>query len=97
MDACHRAAKLFTVWGTGEVTTGIKWNRCVIGPPPSAWLLFRLSAPAAWESFNQAATWEVCKVARSGCLRLREDWAKAPGSTQYYYRLYVYNIRLLFK
>lgn len=33
MDACHHAAKLFTVWGTREVAGRIGWTRCVITPP----------------------------------------------------------------
>ena len=45
MDACHRAAELFRVWGTREAAGRIGWTRCVIGAPLAAWLLFRPVQP----------------------------------------------------
>lgn len=58
MDAFHHAAKLFSVWGTREVTNRIRWTRCVISLACLAPLSVR---PPGFMSFNQAAICDVCQ------------------------------------
>lgn len=53
MDACHRAAELFKVWGTGEAAGRIKLTRCVTCTPLSA------CRPCRVYGSEPAATWGV--------------------------------------